>query len=75
MSEMVNLKGTFALGINQQPTCNMHIEFLFAKIMVNMEIFHVLKINTPSRNTCRHTVQTRRVRIINNNIYIKKDTL
>lgn len=56
LSEIVKLKTTFALGINQQPTWNMHTEFPFPKIMVNMEIIHVLEINTPSRNRCRHTV-------------------
>lgn len=50
---MVKLKGTFALGINQRPMWNMQIEFLFAKIMVNMEFFPVLKINPSSRNRCR----------------------
>lgn len=56
LSEMLKQKGTFAWRINEQPTWNMHILFLFAKIMVNMEIFHVLKINSPLRNSCRHTV-------------------
>lgn len=53
LSEMVQLKGTFAWGINQLLTWNMHISFPFAKIMVNMEIFHVLKINSPLRNSSR----------------------
>lgn len=43
LSEKVKLKATFALGINHQPTWSTHVEFLFAKIMVNMEILHVLK--------------------------------
>lgn len=56
LSEVIKLKGILAWGINEQPAWNMHISFLFAKIMVNMEVFHVLKINSPLRNSCRHTV-------------------
>lgn len=56
LSEMLKLKGTFTWGINEQPPWNMHISFLFVKIIVNMEMIHVLKINSPLRNSCRHTV-------------------